>query len=219
MHVVATYQRTNKVALVAGTRLVNFQASAATLLSADLLRPLTELPSKLGRESAIYINKISMVIILSSFCLITFLSTNWATQLALDFYFQLCLYIYMSLYISMSLYLYGSLSLCISVSLSLSSISHKPNLTLNMPDCWPAQLHLSLSQPLTLHPDKKFPVVEAHLLYRLGAGTMGRPATPPPPSARPHLNLRGLVFNFKFKVSVALSFFLLRIFFLGKSLL
>jgi hypothetical protein len=48
------------VALVAGTRLVNFQASAATLLSADLLRPQTELPSKLGRASAIYINKISM---------------------------------------------------------------------------------------------------------------------------------------------------------------
>ncbi len=57
----ATYQRTNKVALVAGTRLVNFQASAATYLSADLLRPQTELPSKLGRASAIYINKISMV--------------------------------------------------------------------------------------------------------------------------------------------------------------
>jgi hypothetical protein len=43
---------------------------------------------------------------------------------------------------------------------------------------------------------------------------MGRPARPPPPpSVSPHLNLRGLVFNFKFKVSVALSFFLLRIFF------
>jgi hypothetical protein len=39
MHVAATYQRTNNVALVAGTRFVNFQASAATLLSADLLRP------------------------------------------------------------------------------------------------------------------------------------------------------------------------------------
>ncbi len=58
MHVAATYQRTNKVALVAGTRIVNFQASAAILLSADLLRPQTELPSKLGRASAIYINKI-----------------------------------------------------------------------------------------------------------------------------------------------------------------
>jgi hypothetical protein len=56
----ATNQRTNKVALVADTRLVNFQASAATLLSADLLRTQTELPGKLGRASAIYINKISM---------------------------------------------------------------------------------------------------------------------------------------------------------------
>jgi hypothetical protein len=56
----ATNQRTNKVELVAGTRLVNFQASAATLLSADLLRTQTELPGKLGRASAIYINKISM---------------------------------------------------------------------------------------------------------------------------------------------------------------
>jgi hypothetical protein len=49
MHVAATNQLTNKVALVASTRLVNFQASAATLLSADLLRPQTELPSKVGR--------------------------------------------------------------------------------------------------------------------------------------------------------------------------
>ena len=41
----------------------------------------------------------------------------------------------------------------------------------------------------------------------------GLTSTPLPPlSASPHLNLRGLVFNFKFKVSVAL-FFLLRIFF------
>ncbi len=46
--------------LVPGTRLVNFQASAATLLSADLLRTQTELPGKLGRASATYINKISM---------------------------------------------------------------------------------------------------------------------------------------------------------------
>jgi hypothetical protein len=60
MDMAATNQRTNKVALVAGTRLVNFQASAATLLSADLLRTQTELPGKLGRASAIYINKISM---------------------------------------------------------------------------------------------------------------------------------------------------------------
>ncbi len=60
MHVAATNQQTNKVALVAGTRLVNFQASAATYLSADLLRPQTELLGKLGRASAIYINKISM---------------------------------------------------------------------------------------------------------------------------------------------------------------
>jgi hypothetical protein len=51
--VAAINQLTNKVA---GTRLVNFQASAATLLTADLLRPLTELPGKLGRASAIYIS-------------------------------------------------------------------------------------------------------------------------------------------------------------------
>jgi len=37
MHVKATKQMTNKVALVAGTRLVNFQSSAAILLSADFL--------------------------------------------------------------------------------------------------------------------------------------------------------------------------------------
>jgi hypothetical protein len=61
MHVAATNQQTNKVALVAGPRLVNFQASADTLLSADLLRPQTELPGKQGRPSAICINKISMV--------------------------------------------------------------------------------------------------------------------------------------------------------------
>jgi hypothetical protein len=60
MHVAATNQLTNNVALVAGTRLVNFQASAATLLSADLMWPQTELPGKLGRASAIYLNKISM---------------------------------------------------------------------------------------------------------------------------------------------------------------
>jgi hypothetical protein len=60
MHVAATYQQSNKVALVAGTKIVKFQASAATLLSADLLRPQTELPSKLGRASASSINKISM---------------------------------------------------------------------------------------------------------------------------------------------------------------
>jgi hypothetical protein len=47
--------------LVAGTRLVNLQAIAATYLFADLLWPDTELPGKLGRASAIYINKISMV--------------------------------------------------------------------------------------------------------------------------------------------------------------
>ncbi len=46
---------------------------------------------------------------------------------------------------------------------------------------------------------------------------MGRPARspgPPPPLASPHLNLRGLVFNFIKKIALAaLSFFLLRIFF------
>ncbi len=37
---------------------------------------------------------------------------------------------------------------------------------------------------------------------------------PPPPSASPHLNLKGLVFNFIKKIALAaLSFFLLRIFF------
>ncbi len=56
-----TNQRTNTVVLVAHTRFVNFQASPATLLSADLLWPQTELASKLGRLSAMYINKISMV--------------------------------------------------------------------------------------------------------------------------------------------------------------
>jgi hypothetical protein len=51
MHVAATNQLTNNVARVASTRLVNFQASAATLFSADLVRPQTELPGKLGRAS------------------------------------------------------------------------------------------------------------------------------------------------------------------------
>ena len=55
----AANQLSNKVALVAGTRLVNFQAD--TYLAADLRRPQTELPGKLGRASAIYLNKISMV--------------------------------------------------------------------------------------------------------------------------------------------------------------
>ena len=63
-----------------------------------------------------------------------------------------------------------------------------------------------------------------HFIILLGGGTHAlhgstSPPSPPPPSASPHLNLRGLVFNFKFKVSVALSFFLLRIFYLGRSLL
>jgi hypothetical protein len=57
----AANQLLNKVALVAGTRLVNFQASAATYLSADLFQPQAEVPSKLGRASAIYLNKISMI--------------------------------------------------------------------------------------------------------------------------------------------------------------
>jgi hypothetical protein len=39
--VAATNQLANSVALVAGTRLVNFQASAAILLSADLHQILT----------------------------------------------------------------------------------------------------------------------------------------------------------------------------------
>ena len=38
LSVAAANQLVNNVALVAGTRLVNFQASAATYLSADLLR-------------------------------------------------------------------------------------------------------------------------------------------------------------------------------------
>ncbi len=50
------------MALVAGTRLVNFQASAATYLLADLRQRQTELPGKPGRASAIYLNKISMVL-------------------------------------------------------------------------------------------------------------------------------------------------------------
>jgi hypothetical protein len=37
----ATNQLVNMMALVAGTRLINFQASAAILLSADLLRIYT----------------------------------------------------------------------------------------------------------------------------------------------------------------------------------
>jgi hypothetical protein len=57
----AANQLLYKVALVAGTRLVNFQASAATYLSADLLRLQTELPSKPGRASVIFLDKISMI--------------------------------------------------------------------------------------------------------------------------------------------------------------
>jgi len=60
VHVAATNQLTNKVVLVASTKLVNLQPSAVTLLSADLLRPQTELPTKLGRASSIYINKMSI---------------------------------------------------------------------------------------------------------------------------------------------------------------
>ena len=55
-----TNQLTNNLVLVGGTRLVNFQASAATLLSADLPRLKTELTGKLGRASVICINKISL---------------------------------------------------------------------------------------------------------------------------------------------------------------
>ncbi len=57
----ASNQLLYKVALGAGTRLVNFQASAATFSSADLLRPQIELPRKLGRALAFYLNEISMV--------------------------------------------------------------------------------------------------------------------------------------------------------------
>ncbi len=49
------------MALIAGTGLVNFQASAATYLSADLRQQQTELPGKPGRASAIYLNKIHRV--------------------------------------------------------------------------------------------------------------------------------------------------------------
>jgi hypothetical protein len=52
----AANQLLNKVVLVASTRLVIFYASAATNLSADLLKPHTELSGKLGRASAIYLN-------------------------------------------------------------------------------------------------------------------------------------------------------------------
>jgi hypothetical protein len=54
MHVAATNQLTNNVSLVAVTILVNFQASAATLLSADLVQPQTELPGKLGERRDLY---------------------------------------------------------------------------------------------------------------------------------------------------------------------
>jgi hypothetical protein len=40
--------------------LANLKACAAILFSADLLRPQTELPGKLGRASTIYKNKISL---------------------------------------------------------------------------------------------------------------------------------------------------------------
>jgi hypothetical protein len=75
------------------------------------------------------------------------------------------------------------LSLCFYVSISLCiSISPRPNLTLDMPACWPTYPPTPVSQPLpplslthppSLFPDKKFPV-EAHFwldklfLYKLG---------------------------------------------------
>ncbi len=60
--------------------------------------------------------------------------------------------------------LYVSLSLCFYVSVSSPLSISLPNLTLNMPACWPARppLSLSLSPPPSLFPDKKFPAVEAH---------------------------------------------------------
>jgi hypothetical protein len=56
----AANQLFNKVALVANTRLVNFQSSATTYVSAVLLQPQIELPGKQCRASAIYLNNISM---------------------------------------------------------------------------------------------------------------------------------------------------------------
>jgi hypothetical protein len=63
------------VVLVAGTRLVNMQASGATLLLLDLLWPQIEPTGKLRRASAIYINKISMNL---SDHLLRFWLLNWS---------------------------------------------------------------------------------------------------------------------------------------------
>jgi len=84
------------------------------------------------------------------------------------------------LYLSISIYLYLSvsplylscLSLCFSVSSLYLCISTKPNLTLNMPTCWPARLPLSLLPPPSLTPSLSYPLplsfqVSNSLLLRL----------------------------------------------------
>ena len=75
---------------------------------------------------------------------------------AWDFHCRLCIFVF---FVSVSLFLP-------SISPLYLSISPKPNLTLNMPACWPARplasLPPSLSHPPpSLFPDMKFPV-EAH---------------------------------------------------------
>jgi hypothetical protein len=72
------------------------------------------------------------------------LETSWATRLCSGFLLS-ALSMSLCFYVSVSLCFYVSVSLCISVSLSLPSISPKPNLTFNMPDCPSA--HPLLSHP------------------------------------------------------------------------